>query len=120
QIRLAGSPSGRLLVFLGSIMTDSLVVRRWLSNTRVTEAVRREAARMQMNSQVRFWLTSGEVPDRDAVNAPGADAETDAPSADAETDAAGADAETDAAGADAETDAAGADAVGADEVGDDR
>lgn len=67
QVRVAGSPSNRLLFFLGSVMKAPAVVRAWLRNPNLTVAVIEQAIEKNMDASVREWLMNRRVPDGPAV-----------------------------------------------------
>jgi len=62
QIRIAGSPSRRVLFFLGSVMKAPAVVRSWLKNPAVTEKLCNQCARENSDPNVVQWINNRQVP----------------------------------------------------------
>jgi len=63
QVHIAGTPSGRLLMFLGTVMRAPAVVRAWLRNPRVSETLLAQVTEKNSDADVRRWLTQRRVPD---------------------------------------------------------
>lgn len=64
QIQIAGTPSRRLFVVLGSVMQAPAVVRHWLMNPLVSDDVCQEILRSNQSTEVRDWVQQGHVPQR--------------------------------------------------------
>ncbi|HPQ41548.1 MAG TPA: hypothetical protein PLV45_14345 [bacterium] len=77
QVQMAGTPSRKMLLFLGSVMRAPAVVRAWLHNPRVTVALIDRVMEKNPDPDVRTWLARRSVPDspepRDEVSESAAD-----------------------------------------------